>query len=392
MKLKGQIYKDSKEISKAHNALFKYQKQLMAKEISKYQKDVQNILVNFLSRLPEIDYSTFVSNYEKQVLHELESCAPIEQLINLWWDLRNHINLSGRLHGGFIARKATPPWISVRMNISDPALYQLNIRNSVTYSMRGLIQLIMGQINIGIKNQEQLGPIIQRVTSLFKSPLKKAKEAASAPFNFDELRVPDDTEKFDDGNFIVEQGVFNQQDINKLRTAQIKAMGWMNRQYDPNMDDRIWKRNKAMMGLERDMLNDSLFALHNGLITVGSENMGIKDFVWITSFLETTCEVCGARDGMTMKEIEEKFGKGKFPRGEAWPSSLRQNDPPPLHPHCNCQIAADIKDDWSEKALEKDGYTWNPDSGIYFSPTGEQKKLGFTDMTWDQWLGNLGGT
>lgn len=394
MILQNKVNQDYRRFIQTMNAVFSFRKYQMTKSIKDVQNNLQKIIAFHLSNMPTINYNNYLAlHLDKTIPIELEREFKIAEtrIKEEWTLLRKDANLMGRLFMAFVARKSQPPWIPVKINLETPHKERKgpNWSVSIPYYLKRYESIIMDQISIGVKNEESISEIVSRIKNVFGK--RKSREAKRTI-----VKEQDDSEIWDQTAQVLSQpttdvsvGVYTTDDVQALKDRQYEAMNWYHRDYSPDMAESVWMRNKAMMGLERDMMNDVLYAMNSGFITVGNENMGIKDYVWITSKPQKECDVCCDRDNLTMSQIKDKFGTGGFPKGEVYPYDLKQNDPPPLHPHCHCQLVAQINDDWSDNALEKNGYTWDATTGEAFNPTAEQRKLGFTKMSWDQWLGDL---
>lgn len=389
MKLSNAVQRDYKDSIKRMNAMFAFIKKDMSRALKDYQSNVIKIASYHLLNMPKISFMTYVSTpVEHNMRREISMQRDIafKRILPLWNSLRNQTNLHGRLCMAFFSRKTQPPWYPVKVDLASDSKskYKINNSNVLLYYLKMVDSLVMGQIEIGAKNEESPQQILKRVRGLFSDISTHHREASKD--DSDQANDGSDPEQFDTSFTVdvwdkppaeVSEGVYTSEDIQYLQDHQKVAMDWYYTDYNPDMDEAVWARNKAFMGLEQDLMSDVVDQLHQGMLQIGSDNMGISDMVWVTSKPQPKCDECCDRDGLTMTEIKERI-KDKF-----------GDQPPRLHPHCRCQIVPQINDDWTDQQLNRSGYEWDTDNGLAFIPDQQEKKLGFTSMTYDQWLGNL---
>lgn len=396
-KLAKVVRSDYRKAQMAVNALYAFQKKGMAEVIKDFQHNVIKILAYHLANMPEVNYGYYITTrLDKTIQAELSAQSEVtfKRLKPLWIKLSRDLHLMGRLIGGFLSRKSQPPWLPVKLDLKSPEPHGKGVpkwSEVIPYYFKRVESLIMDQVHIGIKNEESVTQIMKRVKDLFPPMKKKFTEGRKiTKKEDDEGNVQITATAFDQPVVEVIDGTYSAQDVASLQDEQKEAMDWYNRDYNANMDEAVWTRNKALMGLERDLQTDVIDKLHRGMIQIGSDNMGIKDFTWIASKGRNECDICLSRDNLTMTEIKDKFGSGGFgSKGGVYPYNLTQDSPPPLHPHCKCQLVPTINDEWSKNALQSQGYEWDTDSGMAFNPTAQQREMGFTDMSWGQWLGSM---
>jgi len=134
-------------------------------------------------------------------------------------------------------------------------------------------------------------------------------------------------------------GILDDNDIAAL-SSELRAVNkWTNRQ------PKVWTRSGSRgWEFERDLKTELVHAVRTGKIDA-AERVGydIDDYTWITLTDGDTCECCcRPRDGLTLSEIEKKFG---------------DDTPPPLHFNCRCDLAPASKqlDEMWDDAAEKSG-------------------------------------
>lgn len=83
---------------------------------------------------------------------------------------------------------------------------------------------------------------------------------------------------------------------------------------------------------EQNATDDFVQAVRDGQVAA-AEQMGVKEFVWISIIDNKTCEVCCLpRNGKTTSEIEQMLKSGKL---DAYHCDARV---PPAHPNCRCDL------------------------------------------------------
>lgn len=404
MKIASVVDRDFKIYQSNVNALFAWYKNQIADCVRDFQNNVMKLSAFHLSNMSSINFSNFkITRLDKIIGHEVEQQANVLQarILPIWHKMRRQTNLSGRLFMGFVARKNQPPWKQVKLDIGTPIPEKNGSdrwSKDLPYRMQHLQNEVMKAITMGVHNEESVHQIMNRVKALFHIPKRRAREDYRPQIYKQAARMNDqyDQESWTVASQLtgeppvdVTQGFYTIQDVEALNDAQKEAMGWYYREYNPQMDEAIWSRNLALMSIEQDVMRDAIHRLHEGELTVGSENMGVEDFVWVTRKPQKECDACCMRDGMTMSEIKEKFGTGRFAKDEhVYPPELRQDSPPALHPHCACRLVAKLKDDWGDQNYKD--YQWNDVSGQFFNPSAQEKQYGFTKMSYDQWISNIG--
>lgn len=407
MTVRAQAFTDYKRQMRTANTLYRYYRDQIAEVIRQTTGDTLNLVSGHLALLPP-DQMNFMTARRYNILDRLKD--DLHRLYDhagyliekQWEDQRLMLGLHARLVAGYIARKNQPPWMPVVLDFEAVRNQRKDLwRNLIHFHMRNLADFVVRQVNQALVNEESLHDILQRVRSVLKVKPKK-RRAREIDYRDPSLKSIQDmgenvADTWSDTQTIfgkppveVTEGTFTLEDVEQLQADQVKAMGWEQRAYTPD-DDALWEKNKMLNALEQSLTTDVLDLMHDGVIQIGTDNMGIKDFVWVLSRPQPECDSCTDRDGLTMTDIKKKFGSGVFSKGEAWPPGLKKDSPPPLHPHCRCQIVPQLNDEWSKNALKKSGYEWDEDDGTAFNPNVSQRKLGFKDLSWDEWMAKVGG-
>jgi hypothetical protein len=100
---------------------------------------------------------------------------------------------------------------------------------------------------------------------------------------------------------------------------------------------------------------------------------GLSDLRWQVQ-RPGVCKCCDKRDGLTMSEIKKTI-KDEY-----------GDQPPRLHPNCNCELVPVLADDWKDADLEDQGVRWNPETGDLSVPKAVQKKYRL-DLSLDEYIG-----
>lgn len=399
MSLKKVIDQDYKNSLKRQNVLFKYFRSKIADQIRLGVQQSLSIIDSRLSILPDDNYIALVHSRQKLSLDDSirTTWKHYSQIIEtMWGDMRHFIDLNSRVSMAFIARKASPPWVEVKINLKDKRSrkHEDLWMGQIHFHLTNLAEYIIRQVNQGFASGESREDIYKRIRNIARLKLTSSKEADyRSPYMkyVASFNNSDPQNGFESGvelnsspNVTATEGIYRLDDIVTLQNEQIKANNWYHRQYS-GVDDEMWSKNKSLMALERDLMSDAVTLLHEGAYTVGSENMGIDDFQWVVSFPQNNseCDSCCERSDMMMSEIKKKF---KRPIDDSYPKFLPPDSPPPLHPHCKCQLVPKIKEEWAKDTLKNKGYEWDSEDGLAFNPDAKQKKLGFKKMSFDQWI------
>lgn len=395
-----------------------------------FRSEAQQILLGYfdailalisqsLALIPEdqLNYSSVkAAGLDKRLQLNIQRTMELaaNDVTKLWADRRRMFPVHALMVSAYAARKNQPPWVPVKLDLNaigktfdqqnNPVAHRRASiwHNLIHYYLRTLAEKINEDIGSGLLAEESLHAILTRVRkSLAMRPVKRSREQAFNKAYRKPLREDDaedtgaDTWELTKKIFNVppvevSEGTYRLEDVQSLQDWQTQVMGWKSRAYDPD-DAEQWEKNKLMSKIEQTMVLDAQYLMNETGQTLGPKNMGISDFTWVVSKPQPECDACTVRDGMTLNEIKEKYGTRPFPKGEAYPADLPQNSPPPLHPHCRCQVVPKLKDDWSQETLSKEGYDWQPDDGTSFNPNADQQELGFKKMSWDDWMSKVGG-
>lgn len=297
-----------------------------------------------------------------------------DRLTHDWEDKMKHIDIMTRLTSSYLSRKATPPWAPGSLNLKDKVSRDGATdprKGHIHYTFRLMIDFIMKQIQRSAIQEETYHQCLQRVRALFN---KKAKKGVRESYGDEPIQDRSEESKLPLGLSIGE-GTYTLEDVERFKQDYIRANGQEQRQYRPYYSDEVKANNKYLSGLEQLLTSDAVNLMHEGQLQIGSKEMGIKDFEWVAVGHKTICERCQERDGLTMKEIKKKF---------------KDDTPPRLHPNCLCKLVPKIADDWAQKVAGKDGKSWDSNTGNVYKADKLEKKYGFSDMTFDQYLKNIG--
>jgi len=400
--LKKRIDKEYSQGIKRFNALYAMYRARMMSVFADHSDAVLQSILTHLSVLPEKPDYIVIRKFgiEKRIGHDigaiLDLCA--DQMSLIYEESHRSFDLYGRLFSAYLARKASPPWVTVKVNLKDeiPSKRRGLGTAQFHYHMNNLAALIMKQINLALMNGESNHKIMQRVRALVKISRKKRESRGvetvgyrlAEANNDDQYYFDMSQEVFQTNPYEVTEGVFSLEDVQRLQAAQERAFGWSTRDLGDGLVQA--RQNVALQQLERSYMSDMVERLHAGMTTNAEDNLGIQDYVWVVSKPQPECDECTDRDGMTMKEIKDTFGTGII-EGSYPPA--RGDSPPSLHPHCKCQIVPKINDEWAKNTLKSEGYEWDQESGeaITFEPDADQKKLGFTALSWNDWLSTVAG-
>ncbi len=386
--LRNKVLKDYKDGLKGANTLFLYSTSKIAKILYETRERVFQIVAGQVGALGEKTtymHAIQTGTDRRLTYHILQAYEEAALKIEpIWQSSRRQMALYGRLLGGFIARKNSPPWVPVKIDLHSPMDgIDDPWRGQLHYQLKYLGGMVIRQVELGLVNKESLHKILNRLKKVLGTDASytfKEGTAKKLPIRAgDEDQSIFDTEIiFDIPAVQISTGVFTENDVQRLQDEQVEAMEWQSRRRDVTNRD-MWELNGELRMLESRMMSDNISALHNGLLKIGTQNMGVTDYQWVTSKPQKKCDGCSDRDGMTMSDI-----KGKFTDD---PEHLA----PPLHPNCRCQLVPILRDDWAKDTLKSNGIEWDDETGTTFFPNSEERSLGFTAMTWDQWINKVSG-
>lgn len=391
MKLKKRIAKDYKDVQKAAENLYAYASYKIGKHIELANKDTISTIAYMLSS--HGDKLTFSDLAKNKVLDRLRDTlnrrydSLAHDIEEYWGKKRDQFELLARLSSGFIAKKSSPPWVKSVINLNDEISTDGAFdprKGHLRMYFRNMVDAIVQQVSQGAIKEESVHVILKRVRKMFDRDEKRGvREAGRNPVI--DLDGPYDTTNPDSNYFAetvygpvdIAEGIYTLEDVAVLRSDLQIANRWAYRDYRPWFTDAVKRNNKYLRLLDQMLRADAVDQLHNGLMQIGPKEMGIEDMEWVAAVGPTTCEACRARDGMTMTEIK-KLMKDEY-----------KDDPPPLHPNCYCEIVPSIKDDWADKILEKDGMTWDDETGDIYLASNQEKLAGIQDMTFDEYLNSI---
>ena len=389
MNLQKRIEKDYEQIENMANNLFQYTFLLMGEKIDVTNEHALQTISAILGIHEEINYKYLLTGAKLESLRHV-LYALYDNLSNnleeIWSKSKLNFDILTRIGVSFLARKATPPWIKVKLDLKkqvsmdgpfDPRMGHFH------YTFRNLVDAILKEVQRGSLQSESMHQIMNRVRKFFDKKqaqgLREDNRINFPPFEtmpFDQEDINPKTQW--GGPVDIQEGFYSLEDVKKYQEMQYRANGWEHRREDPYMSDAMRANNKWLSMLEQMLMSDAIHSVQTGMINIGSEEMGIEDFVWVVSRPQPTCDECTGRDGLTMKEIKSKM-KDDY-----------KDQPPPLHPNCRCRVVPKLKDDWADNVLKKDGLEFDPNSGNVYKASKLEKKYGYTDMTMDEYFSLIG--
>ncbi len=405
MGVRDRALKDYRSQQRQANDLYLFFRSEIQKILKQNFNEAIALVASTLAVVGELNYMTVkAAGIDKRLHQNLQRLFELTalEIEQVWEKRRRMFALHAAMLTGYVSRKNQPPWIPVNLNLNGIGTETAggSWRSLIHFHMRNMADAVNKQVGSGLIAEEDLHAILNRVRKTLgtKNSMKESYRRQNA--GRIELQEASDEaaadtwsatqELFGKPPVSISEGTYTLEDVRQLQSYQDRVMGWKNREYNP--DDKLqWERNKYMMDLERTMVMDAQYLMNETGVKMGSDNLGIQDFTWVVSKPQLECDACTDRDGMTLNEITKKFGTRSFSKGEAYPADLPQNSPPPLHPHCRCQVVPKLRDEWAKDTLKKEGYEWDQDSGIAFNPNKQQQQLGFQSMSWDQWMSKVGG-
>ena len=381
------IEKDFRDFHSHANALFSLYSQEIGKHIEAANTDVVTSIAATLSMMPDITYQELHRNRTLDrlhaiIMHRYEACE--RRIQDYWVSKLKNFDLMSRLVVGMISRKTSPPWIKTRLNLKDDVSTDGGYdprKGHLLFFFRNLTEALIKEIQRGALQGDTLNQVMSRVRRLFdRNDKQGVREAAMPPkdiqFSYDDFDpgIDKNHASFLANNMEVQEGFYSVEDLQQLKQDMIEAQKWQSRQYRPWFTDELKANNRYLRDLEQFLNYNATYAVQNGLVQVGPEEMGIKDMVWAVHHPQDKCDECTKRDGLTMKEIKAKM-KDEF-----------RDAPPPLHPACRCQLIPYIQDEWADKYLKDGDEEFDPDTTIVFNARDEQKKYGIRDMTFNEFL------
>lgn len=380
MNLKKRVAKDYKDIQLKANALFQVSALNIGRIIEKAGQDIVQSLALNLSQFPTIDFMQ---------LNALGTFDRLESLIKLrlkhaaievsdqWTHSRSNFPILARASMSFISRKSSPPWINVTLNLKDKVD---SARDGARDPRMGHIQfyfdkmadLTIQQLKQGTLSGENLHQVLERIRPLFSNRKRVSKES-NEPYKV-QTKLDIEAEDLLKTTVQIEEGYFTLEDMQSFIEDLRVANNWEYRQYKPWFSEELKRKNSFLRSLEQILYADATALLHDNQIQIGPKEMGIDDFVWITAKQETTCEICGKRHEMTMRDIKKKI-KDKY-----------KDQPPPLHPNCNCQLVPKINEEWTKSAAENNDLSWDANTGLVYKADKLEKKYNIQNMTFDEYM------
>lgn len=382
MLLSKRIEKDYAQIQRRADSMFQASATDIGSMLEAANNDAINSISTILSYNSDVSYAhlTRVRSLDRlrHILeHRYDVCA--SDIENYWGARRKDFDLLARLSMSFISKKASPPWMRTELNLADKLSKdgRLDPRmGHIRFYLRSMVDAIIKEITRGaLEEDPSLHKILKRVRRLFDRKEPRNVREDSTNYNPNSQVNLDQQDEFNlNGTIGISEGTFTMEDVARFQDFQKRAMRWDYREYKPWFSDSLKNNNRYLRDLEQILSSDAIDQLHSGMLEIGSEEMGVKDFAWVLSRPQPVCDECTKRDGLTMTEIKSKM-KDQY-----------RDQPPPLHPHCRCQIAPKLKDDWAKNELKKSGMEWDDSTGDVYQAGKQEKKYGITDMTFDQYV------
>lgn len=390
--LQKKVLKDMADVQTRAEAMFQLYMHHVGSIIDHFAIDAVQTIGAVVLHYDELNFNQLLGNRIIDRLADVlngraDSCA--NQIIDEWNAVSQDFDILSRFAAALIARKSQPPWVSTKLDFKrtiskdaiDPRKGHIHfyMRNIVTMMLQDLQQAAVGKKT----PTEALRVIRSRFNRDQKRGLKaRLGESQKSPWDpkFRDFSSYDSDIKttFGTSAWDIVEGVYTMEDIENFLSRQQQAMQWDHRQYRPWFTDEVKANNRFLRDLEQLLAYDAVTSLHNGMLQIGNEEMGIEDFEWVAS-RPRTCDCCSDRDGLTMKEIKAKF-KDQY-----------GDDPPPLHPNCRCALVPKLSDQWGSDILKNKGFSWDPVNGsTKFSSSDLEKKYGIQDMSLDDFMSSVG--
>lgn len=385
-KLEKKLQQDYASISRSKDAMITFYSNDVGKMIDQASKDVIANIAAVLSMQPqpitfmELRRGQTFDRLSSSIKHRYDNLA--SELEHYWGEKRENFDLLSRLASNFIARKASPPWVNTKLNLKDKLSTDGKFdprMGHFRYQLGNMAEAIVKQIKLGSLKQESLNQIMNRVRKMFdrkdKNNVREEDRPDLRKLMFDSS---DDSLKQNiSGVITADEGVFTLEDIDRLSEDYISSNTLAHREYKPWFSDSLKANNRYLRQLEQDLYSDANYLVSEGLMQVGSKEMGIKDLQWVVK-RPGVCECCDKRSGMTMNEIKAKI-KDEY-----------GGQPPPLHPHCNCELVPKISDDWADNELSKAGMDWDPNDGLVYKADKQERGFGISNMNFLQYIDSVG--
>lgn len=372
--LQKKILQEDRLLKKKIERLYNYYTHEIGETLNKMSFDAVAIVA---MNLPfEFSYSSLMMSGEIDTIRTQLSSVFLYNVYELetkWKKIRKQFDVLARVGVAYLDRKASPPWYPVNLNLKDNLTLSHEfspVKGYYRYIFANMLDSIIQQIRRGALNEETYGQILGRLKKTFSSSQKKQIEARKTPYEPDLLASEDSMDLY--GPVNMSTGFFTPHDIAELaKEFQIaNSQEW--RQYKPWFTDEIKSNNRYMRDLEQTMMSDVLSLVQSGQSDFAPDLAGISDMQWVCE-RPGTCEVCDARDGMTMTNIKKKIKDEKA------------GAPPPLHPNCRCELVPIMAEDWQDDDLSKQGVDWNPDTGKLTIPNNVRNKYR-TDLSFEDFL------
>ncbi|MBL0233230.1 MAG: hypothetical protein IPQ08_06155 [Chitinophagaceae bacterium] len=333
--------REYKKQMKQLGTYYKYQLSNVGEVIDEHKNIVLKIISFELSHMMNINYKDALAHgvirrMTQHIDHTFNMCS--DKIKKYADEIQSDADLFGRLTAGYIARKVTPPWIEVNLNLKDKPRKVMDVpwMGLFDFYFKKLSDDIMNRITQGLLYEESITDILTRVRGLFPKPKIKSKEDDGGNYGFDSGGVGisgrddntlDDSFKINKTIFgkapvMVSEGVYTLEDVELMHNRLYEANNWESRQYRSWFSDELKSQNKYLSSLEQSLGSMMTEGVNQGMIQIGDESLGIKDFIWKVDKPQKKCDECTSRHDLTMTQIKKQV-KDKY-----------KDQSPPLHPNC----------------------------------------------------------
>jgi len=387
MKLQKRLELEDKNLKKRAKTFFQMYMHDISIIIQKYQGLAISDLALILSHNQNMpSYKIVLQSHWRNIIRQriqgiFDDCA--NEIETYWDSKRKKIDILTRVGNVYIARKVSPPWKKQVLNLKKPLRLddRYNPTNGhIKYRFDSMISKIMAQLQRGGLNEESDTQILKRIKNMFNTKtLARAREANSGLYGDTQVNGPQESDTYSQSDLVgpiqIDSGYFSPTDIEALKSEMVDANDFEHRQYRPWFSEELRKNNRELAQFEQDLLTDAVNLIHSGQTEQMPALNGIEDMRWKVQ-RPGVCDCCDKRDGLTMTEIKAKihdeFG----------------DQPPRLHPNCNCDLVPVVQNKWKPSDLTKEGVEWNPETGDLNVPEAVQKRLR-TDISLDSFIDQL---
>lgn len=384
-KLVNIINDDSKAFRSKANNLMVQAKFEIGKVTDDYAKALLTTVIHNFGHSDRIDYRAlktrlYYGGFETQLRHDADKFAV--QVTNIWDRYQRNFDILPRVFMALVARKATPPWLKVSLNLKTPIRDEKQSARMGSYFnsyLNAMVDQLLASLRQSALNEETFPQMLTRVRRTLKLKDPKFTKSREANYGFKTTKSDNDEAywmetKYPDA-FSVTPGVYTGADVTSFVQDVQTSNQWDYRkrastQAQGEMNDNLRK-------LDQLLNYDAAKQLQSGQLQIGSEEMGIDDMQWET-LGQNVCDECSDRDGLTATEISDEIDDDYG------------DEPPPLHINCNCRYNPKIKTDWAEDEVKDAGYEWDNDTGGVYKPDQQEVDAGWSSLSLDDYLTKIG--